>query len=296
VSPAAPISAARLRHGAEALAGAMPPPGVAVQVVANPHAPGLHGYRRAGTGETFWQFRRYQSGDAAAAIDWRRSARGRHIFVREKELEAAQNIWLWCDGSPSMHYGRPEKAERAAILTLASAILLLRAGERVALSGGGADRKRRPTATVDGLAESLSRTVAGDSATPALPRAEQVPRHARLLLFSDFLIETDALNNLVMTCRRRGIGGALVQVIDGSEEDLPFSGRVRFDGLENEGSVTIGRVASVRDDYRHQFTAWRNSLRDLSVRSGWPLIVHRTDRAPQNALLAIAGALTAGPS
>jgi hypothetical protein len=33
---------------------------------------GLHGRRRAGPGESFWQFRAFAQGEAAQRIDWRR--------------------------------------------------------------------------------------------------------------------------------------------------------------------------------------------------------------------------------
>ncbi|HLJ01279.1 MAG TPA: DUF58 domain-containing protein, partial [Bradyrhizobium sp.] len=63
---------------------------------------GLHGRRRAGAGESFWQYRRFVSGEPAQRVDWRRSARDDHLYVREQEWEAAHTVWLWPDRSPSM--------------------------------------------------------------------------------------------------------------------------------------------------------------------------------------------------
>ena len=53
---------------------------------------GLHGRRRAGPGENFWQYRRFMSGEPAARVDWRRSARDDHLYVREQEWEAAHTV------------------------------------------------------------------------------------------------------------------------------------------------------------------------------------------------------------
>ena len=39
---------------------------------------GLHGRKRAGPGENFWQYRRFLSGEPARRVDWRRSARDEH--------------------------------------------------------------------------------------------------------------------------------------------------------------------------------------------------------------------------
>src|SRR6266508_5203240 len=63
---------------------------------------GLHGRRRAGPGENFWQYRRFLSGEPARRVDWRRSARDEHLSVREREWEAAHTVWIWPDRSPSM--------------------------------------------------------------------------------------------------------------------------------------------------------------------------------------------------
>src|SRR5215831_7756020 len=65
---------------------------------------GLHGRRRAGSGENFWQYRRFVSGEPAQRVDWRRSARDDHLYVREQEWEAAHTIWLWPDRSASMAF------------------------------------------------------------------------------------------------------------------------------------------------------------------------------------------------
>ena len=108
--------------------------------VANTVAHGIHGRRRAGPGETFWQFRQFtQASDPATVIDWRRSASSDTLYVREREWEAAHTFWLWPDVSPSMafqsHLARSAKRDRAVVLTLAMAELLVRAGERIALLG-----------------------------------------------------------------------------------------------------------------------------------------------------------------
>ena len=65
---------------------------------------GWHGRRRRGIGENFWQFRPYVEGEAMSRIDWRRSARDDHTYVRDREWEAAHTVWLWADPSPSMLY------------------------------------------------------------------------------------------------------------------------------------------------------------------------------------------------
>ena len=63
--------------GARRLADAMPRLILEARRVASTVIHGLHGRRRAGPGENFWQYRRFVSGEPAQNVDWRRSARDR---------------------------------------------------------------------------------------------------------------------------------------------------------------------------------------------------------------------------
>ena len=91
-------------HRSLELAGTLPALMVAADRVAATVIQGVHGRRRVGQGDAFWQYRPYRDGDSASQIDWRQSARSRHLFVRETEWEAAASVWLWRDASPSMQY------------------------------------------------------------------------------------------------------------------------------------------------------------------------------------------------
>src|SRR6059036_1137744 len=84
---------------------------------------GLHGRRRAGSGENFWQYRRFVNGEPSTNVDWRRSARDDHLYVREREWEASHTIWIWPDRSPSMTFtsalSSNSKLERALVISFA---------------------------------------------------------------------------------------------------------------------------------------------------------------------------------
>src|SRR5437764_14319463 len=105
---------------------------------------GLHGRRRAGPGENFWQYRRFLSGEPARRVDWRRSGRDDTLYVREREWDAAHTVWLWPDRSLSMHFesllSQESKLDRALVITFALAEILVQAGERV-----GVPNLMRPT-------------------------------------------------------------------------------------------------------------------------------------------------------
>ncbi|WP_316979193.1 DUF58 domain-containing protein [Shumkonia mesophila] len=284
----------RLHHRAEALAATLPPLLVAAERVAATVSQGVHGRRRIGQGETFWQFRRYQAGDSAGRIDWRQSAKSQPVYIRENEWEAAQSVWLWRDGSPSMAYRSSEavplKSARADLLTLALASLLVRGGEHIALIGTGV----APAAGRAALLRIADTIEFGRTAGTSLPAAEPLPRYARIVMVGDFLVPLARLRETLAAFSARGVKGHLLQILDPAEETFPFAGRIQFEGPEDEGRLLIGRAESVRDDYREAMAAHQRGLEALARQTGWSLATHRTDRPAETPLLALFLALSQG--
>ena len=281
----------RLRLAAEALSQRLPSLLVEADRVAATVVPGVHGRRRTGMGETFWQFRQYQAGDAADSIDWRQSARSRHLFVREQEWEAAESVWLWCDLSNSMSFRSgtrlPLKWERAVLLLLALASLLVRGGERVALLGGG----ERPATGRYGMATLTRCLVAAADERSSEAPFPPLPRHARVVLLSDFLLPLGRLRERLGQFGSLGARACLMQVVDPAEEELPYRGRVLFEGTERDGTALIDHVGGVRARYDELFRAHRESVAAIAGRQGWRFTAHRTDASPEGALLSLMGML-----
>lgn len=281
------------RQQAEQLAATLPPLLVAAERVAAIVAQGVHGRRRVGIGETFWQYRRYQPGDETSRIDWRQSARSSHVFIRENEWEAAESVWLWCDSSASMAYrsslAPTAKADRAALLTLALAVLLVRGGEHIALLGVD----ERPASGAAALGQMLARIDRLRSSGASLPPAEALPRHAQVVLIGDFLSPLGQVDALVKHYVGGGVKGHVLQINDPAEETLPFTGRTRFEGFEGEGETLIGRPESLRAAYADRFAAHRDGLAGLFRAAGWNFSIHHTDQPAQAALLALYTAMSA---
>jgi uncharacterized protein (DUF58 family) len=286
--PASGISSA----AAEAAAARLPALVVEADRVASTVMQGVHGRRRAGHGDAFWQFRPYTAGDAASRVDWRQSAKADRLFVRETEWEAAQTVMLWRDPTASMQWRSDKrlapKAERADLLLLALASLLLRGGERVRLLPGER-RAFMGRAALPALASALARPGAG---TP--PEADNtLPRHARVVLFGDFLQPLPQVQAALSAFGARPLRGQMVQVLDPAEETLPYHGRVVFEGLEGEAPLVVPRVETVRGLYAERLAAHRASLAMMARAAGWGFITHRTDHPPQAALLALWQAMSA---
>jgi uncharacterized protein (DUF58 family) len=269
---------------AKDLAAAMPALLVEARRIAATILAGWHGRRRAGPGETFWQFRPFVSGEPAATIDWRRSARDEHLYVREKEWEAAHTLWLAPDLSPSMAFrsrlASVDKRTRAVVLTLALADLLARAGERVGLLGQGRPYLSRIAA------EKIARAMIG-SPRIAWPGAKQLRRFSDVVVFSDFLDPIDEITARFDSISATGARAHLVQVLDPIEEAFPYTGRTEFHDPESGFRKTIGRAETVREDYRDLLAAQRIRLREICARLDWTFLIHRTERPAVEPLLAL---------
>ncbi len=258
---------------------------VAAERVAETVSPGAHGRRRVGLGESFWQFRPYQTGDAIERIDWRQSAKGDRLYIREAEWAAAQSVFLWRDAGPGMNYRSdnrlPTKRERCELLLLALASLLLRGGERIALLGGG----RNPAAGRG----ALNTVLAGlDRDTPLSAADRAVPRHATLILFSDFLDPIDEIAKSLERIAASGGAAQLVQVLDPAEMALPFNGRVRFREMAGDAAsdsdALIPRVEAIRPAYLEALARQQEALAELARSRGWEFMVHSTAAPPEEPL------------
>ena len=287
-----------LQHEADALGAGLPPLMVAADRLAASISLGAHGRRKAGIGENFWQFRRYGSADSVGRIDWRQSAKSQHLFVREREWEAAQTVWFWRDSDGGMQFksGDVTKLERANLLLLALASLLVRGGERVGLLGASylpaASRftlSRIGHSLLDSAMQEKERTRTEREDGP--PRAP-IARGARIVWLGDFL--SPDVEERMTGFARLGAVGHLVRVIDPAEEDFPYAGRARFESPRGRDSALFGRAESVGHDYRARFTAHGERIARAATRLGWSMTTHRTDHAPQTALIALHAAI--GPA
>ena len=230
-------------------------------------------------------------GNVQVAVDGILAARSRHLFVRETEWEAAASVWLWRDASPSMQYaslrGIDTKAVRAELLVLALASLLTDASERVTVLGSG----MRPTSgrvAVRRVAEMLYEETRDPARVlPSLPPLMPLPAHGTVVLVSDWLDPLDSIEAMIRHYASAGVRGHLVQILDPAEEDLPFDGHVKFEGLEAEGQHTIRRVESVRTAYGARLAAQKEGLQRLTRPANWTVHLHRTDRPPQTVLLSL---------
>jgi uncharacterized protein (DUF58 family) len=283
-------AAADLRGRAEALAAPLPPLLASAEHLAAAVLLGEHGRRRAGLGDAFWQFRAATPADEARMIDWRRSARSDQHFVREKEWQTAQTVQLWVDDAASMRFtgarDRPAKGDRARLIALALAVLLIRGGERVALLDPPI-RPGRGQAQLLRLAEALASAggAGGGSADYGAPEARDVPAHARAVFLSDFLGDPAPVEAQVAKAADRGVRGALLMVLDPQEADYPFDGRTIFLSMGGAIAYETLQAGALRGRYLARLAERKDRLAACARANGWQFSVHRTGESALPALL-----------
>ncbi|WP_083202543.1 DUF58 domain-containing protein [Stappia indica] len=279
--------------GARSLAEALPDLLVEARQVAMTINAGWHGRRRSGTGENFWQFRPFIAGEPVRRIDWRRSARDDHLYVREREWEAAHTVWLWADLSPSMgfrsHLSQTLKRDRALVLLLALADLLADTGERIGLPG-----LRRPAAdrhAAERIADAL-----GHLADPvSLPPTEDIRRFSEVVLIGDLLDPVEETLSWMRKVAATGARAHVVMVLDPIEETFPFTGRTEFRDPETGFKLNSGKAEQWRRAYRDRLEAHRQALSDAARRAGWTFVVHHTDRPASEPMLVLHSRLSGIP-
>jgi len=283
-----------LREKAETQAARLPALLARAEQLAGAVLLGDHGRRRAGMGDDFWQYRPAQLGDSRRMIDHRRSAMGDVQFVREREWQIAQSVMLWVDQGAAMRFASgdalPTKAERARVLGLAAAILLVRGGERVGLTGTRLP-PRRGNAQILRLAEMFSEDADDDYAPPE--HRAMIP-HARAVFISDFMGDIADVRTALTKAADRGVRGVLLHVLDPAEEAFPFRGRTVFESIGGTMEHETLKASDLKDRYLDRLATRKAELQHLCSVAGWQYGLHHTNTSAQSGLLWLWRALDGG--
>jgi len=274
------------------LAGDLPGLLLQAEKIAHTVMRGVHGRRRVGQGETFWQFREYQVGDSTRDVDWRQTAKRDAVFVRQLEWEASQTVWLYRDASESMQYRSapklPYKKDYAEVLLLALAMIILDGGEQVSLLG----TTLAPQAHA-GAAQRLHDYLPSQKEFDAPGRS--IAARSQMILLSDFYFPLERVKAFCAPLAEKEVRGLMVQITDPAEETLPFTGRIKFHDIENGKSapVTVEQVDAIRAEYMEKFAAHRAALADMARSFGWRLLTASTTDKPEALLAQIYDLLSA---
>ncbi|WP_417452856.1 DUF58 domain-containing protein [Kiloniella sp.] len=291
-----------IEASAEKLSAALPPLLIEAERVAATVFQGAHGRRHVGQGDEFWQYRHYSPGDSPRKIDWRRSAKSdpnsenAGIFIRQKEWESAQSLWLWNNTAPGMDWASDKKLvtkkHRASVLSLALAQLLIRGGEKVGLAGADippSNSRKNLYTIAQQLENQNSDNKNKEDKHPEyeLSQGHRFAQNAALVCFSDFLTPLSEQKKVFANLAHKNLRVWLVQVLDPAEMNLPYTGRVKFQQPDGDGELLHSDVESIRDLYIDRIRAHNKDLSRLVKKWGWNHILHTTDKSPESTLLTL---------
>ncbi|WP_336294230.1 DUF58 domain-containing protein [Bartonella sp. CB169] len=263
-------------------------------LIANTLITGWHGRRKRGNGENFWQFHPYVEGEPITHIDWRRSARDEHTYLREHEWEMTQTVWLWPDQSASMHYcsrfSKISKGNYAIILTLALAMLLARNGERIAIPD------LMPPTMASNVIERVALALANHSDENAFPDFSAITRFSHAIIISDFLDSSEKIIKHLTILSTKRVRAHLIEVSDPAEENFPYKGRTEFFDPETKEKQVFGKAENLREHYCKLYKARRQELENFCSRQGWTYHVNTTDQSLTETVLHLANKINASPS
>ncbi len=271
-----------LRIAAEDSASSLPELRLQAEEIAKNVIHGMHAQKKSGAGEKFWQFREYSPSDRPQDIDWRQSAKGDDVFIRQKEWQTTQKTYLWCANGRSMDFASDEKLmqkqDTAHLITLALALLLKENEEQIGLFGS--TKTGRSNTHIDKIAQSLVKNQNENS----LPYSQSfvLPQASTFIAIGDFLSPIDEIEHAFTAIRSKTKTGIIVQVLDPAELNLPYQGRIKFNGLKE--TQTINNVSAVKAAYSKRIEGHLKSIRSLCEEKSWQHIIHSTATDPKETL------------
>ena len=273
----------KLRSQAEEASTPLPMLMLKSQKIAESVLHGEHARRRPGSGENFWQFREYTPTDRPQDIDWRQSAKGDDVYIKQKEWLVTRKVLFWCAGGKSMNFGsNPEntfytKQENAQIMCLALALLLQRSYEQIGFLGGG--RAGRGELAMEKLGQYLLDRGHARPEGALLPDTNSyaLPRHAIFIGVGDFLSPIEEIETRFDILGQQTKNALIIQTLDPAEMDLRFAGRVRFKGMYAGEEEIINNVANIRESYKQRIKEHTKRIKELCLHYNWHYQLHRTD-------------------
>jgi len=282
-----------MRLKAEELSNQIPSLYIKADRIANTIWEGMHNRNKDGVGDNFWQFRKYEYGDPAHLIDWKKTAKSNETFIQEKELQTLQNFVIWRDTSKSMNFRSTEKIDtklyRANLFTLALTIILSKSGENIILNGLKSKILKGSNA-VNFVSNQINEKII--DSYKSRPNTKEIKNNSDVILIGDFLDNINETAKTVRELSNRGINGIIIQILDPAERFFSYKGRINFNGLEGEQNILIGKAESVRNDYKKAIKMHIEKLEKLTTSYSWKYFLDTSDQEASISLQQICNILT----
>ncbi len=255
---------------------------------------GMHRSPYFGQSVEFLQHREYAIGDDLRHMDWKVWARQDRLVVKQFEEDTNLRCTMLVDISNSMQYGEGALNKYEYACTIASSLAYLVLQQQDAVGCVSFDETVRVNVPIRSKRNHIYSVI--NSLEAQQPRdktdmfavlrsvAETWPRRGMMVLVSDLLTDTDNLMRGLRLLRQRGHDVLVFHVMDDDELDFPFSGPMRFDGLETEAFLNCNPRA-LREGYMEALEHFLQDVRHRCAQNTIDYALVRTSQ-PLDAVLA----------
>lgn len=228
---------------------------------------GNHAMRQPGPGHEFWQFKPYAPGDATSSIDWKQTAKGDDIVIKQQQKHVDWPVVIVIQNHAGMEFGSGthNKNDAAKIIGLGLALAFVHAGDPVILPPN--ENKLRAEKSVAELAY-RDETIT----FPDLTRWQSLPK----IMIGDFLDGIETLEAWIETLGASESPTVFIQTLDKDELSLPYDGNILFSAPDGTARTAIEDVDFVRGEYTKRLNAHINSLKQLCASRGYTHILQPT--------------------
>ena len=235
----------------------------------------------------FVQHREYVAGDDTRHIDWKSYGRNERYTIKQYEQETNFVGHILLDASRSMLYGEGDfnKLEYGKLLAAALTYLIVHQRDSVSLNVFDAGwRQRLPASGQPGHVQTVLHTLESveprdkTAIGPLLhDLAQQVRRRGLVFLISDCFDEVDALLDGLQHLRFAGHEVTVFHILHPDELQFPFSGLVKFDGME-ERLELMTRPQLIKPTYLRALDQYQKALQGGCERNRCDYVLMNTAR------------------
>ncbi|MES2921365.1 MAG: DUF58 domain-containing protein [Verrucomicrobiota bacterium] len=223
----------------------------------------------------FAQHREYTVGDDLRHLDWKVLGRTDRYYIKQYEQDTNFVAHLVVDGSESMTYGSDKltKLDYAKALAACLAYLVLGQSDAIAVNIFDTEVRDRFERTDNkGKIHEIMHRLASFEAKEGTRTAKVLNDLAATLrsrsiviLISDLFDDEESLQKSIERIRFQGTEVIVFHVLDPYEIEFPFTGTVKFVGLE--GGPELETVpASIRKSYLESFGEYCKRMRKMCDR------------------------------
>lgn len=233
----------------------------------------------------FAQHREYTMGDDVRHLDWKVLGRTDRYYIKQYQQDTNFVCHLLIDGSESMNYGADKltKMQYAKILSACLAYIVLHQRDAVSVNMFDTEIRDQFARTDNvGKIHDIMRQLSEFKATEETKLgkamhdlAGQIRPRSIVIIISDLFDDEAAFQKNVERLRFQKSEVIVFHVLDKDEMEFPFTGTVKFIGLEKAGILQTS-PAAIRKSYLKIFDEFRTRMRRICDRTGSHYVLANT--------------------